>query len=388
MTDERNPAERELSHPYAPPTAEVTTPSTRRRFPSAAASVITASIVFTVAIGLFIRRPPVEPSIPAALGVGFATALTAAAALRCLVELVVRFRRGQLRLAAGFILVAATGTQIFLFLLGFLAATVAATGFQRGRQLRHNGRVLLPPVARRAWSSTRVESISAELTPTQRATLARRWIENARTEHASVAAFARLTLDLMTLGAPAKLLVDAQKDALDEVRHAELCFALARSFDGNEVGPAPFSEISSASELPSSRVRALSHLAVDSLVDGALLEGMSARVVARLARSVTEPSVRDVLLEIARDEGRHAAHGWDVVLFCLEEGGAPVLDALRGALAGLPADARTTPHEGSDGSLESFGIPGRALESEEYRRTLADLRRRVSALSSSARAAA
>jgi hypothetical protein len=46
-------------------------------------------------------------------------------------------------------------------------------------------------------------------------------------EHASVAAFARFTLDLLALGAPADLVQSAQQALGDEIAHAELCFGLA-----------------------------------------------------------------------------------------------------------------------------------------------------------------
>lgn len=53
------------------------------------------------------------------------------------------------------------------------------------------------------------------------------WTTAARAEHASVASFARFTLQLLHLGAPADLVADAQQAGLDEVRHARLCFGVA-----------------------------------------------------------------------------------------------------------------------------------------------------------------
>ena len=129
--------------------------------------------------------------------------------------------------------------------------------------------------------------------------------------------------------------------------------------------------------------RALSFvaLAVDSLVDGALHEGVSARVVARLARRCDEPGVRAVLKEIAADVGRHAAHGWDVVLWCVAEGGPAVVDGLLGAARALPDTIRSPlPPAARGGGWERHGIPGHALEREEDARARADLVRRVTAL--------
>jgi hypothetical protein len=211
--------------------------------------------------------------------------------------------------------------------------------------------------------------------------VAEQWVDNARTEHASVAAFARLSLDLMALAAPPALLVGAQQDALDEIRHTELCFALARACGAQHTGPDRFDAADPVVRLPLPRTLKLATLAVDSLIDGALHEGVSARVVARLARRTSHPEIEAVLREIARDEGRHAAHGWDVVQFCLDVGGAPVAHALAGAVRGL-ADTHpgSTAGRGVDGSLEDWGIPGHLLEAEEFALAVVDLKARVATL--------
>ncbi|MBK8695486.1 MAG: hypothetical protein IPN17_25240 [Deltaproteobacteria bacterium] len=126
------------------------------------------------------------------------------------------------------------------------------------------------------------------------------------------------------------------------------------------------------------RVVALASLAVDSLIDGAINEGVSARLAATVALRCEEGAFRDALKTIAADEGRHAAHGWDVVEWCVAEGGAPVLHALHGALSGLPKRAREGLATAADeGSWERWGIHGHALEAESYARTLDDARRRV-----------
>lgn len=264
----------------------------------------------------------------------------------------------------------------FFSAFGFFAACFATMAFSRGRQLRRRGRVLLPPVAPGATWTTRAMTVHVD--DDARDGVAARWRENGRTEHASVAAFARLTLDLMALGAPAPLLAAAQRDAADEVRHTELCFSLARAMDGRDESPGAFPVAAKVRTLSSVRAVALAQLAVDSLVDGALNEGVSARVVAKLAGSCEVESVRKVLKEIAADEGRHAAHGWDVVAWCLEAGGLPVAEALLGALDALPATMRTPLPDGAQhGAWERWGIHGHALEAAEYDAALRDLRGRV-----------
>jgi hypothetical protein len=122
--------------------------------------------------------------------------------------------------------------------LGILAALLSTFGFSRGRQLRRRGRVLLPPVqAGAAWVGSGFVPGSPQLAPPG---LAQQWRENGRTEHASVASFARLTLDLMALGAPPALVASANHDALDEIRHTEACFGLAHWFDGEPASPGAF----------------------------------------------------------------------------------------------------------------------------------------------------
>lgn len=262
--------------------------------------------------------------------------------------------------------------------VGLVGAFLATMTFTRGRQIRRFGKILLPPVVKGgAWASSEL-AIDETIAPSLCAELAAQWRENGRTEHASVAAFARLTLDLMALGAPPSLVADAQRDALDEVRHAELCFGLARALDGLEQSPGAFPAAAKARTLPQNRTLALAQLAVDSLIDGALHEGVSARIVARLRKRAVSPAIRSVLDEIARDEGRHARHGWDVLRWCVAEGGDSVRNALEGALRGLPREMISPmPEAAEDGAWERFGLMGRAVEHEEHALALEDLERRL-----------
>jgi hypothetical protein len=265
----------------------------------------------------------------------------------------------------------------------FAMAMWSTSDFRRGRQLRRFGRVLLPRVDPGGrWSELRFESVPPEARVT-----ADQWRENGRTEHASVAAFAALTTELMALGAPPELITSANRDARDEIRHTELCFSLARALDGKTEGPGPFPAArAQRGTLPLGRTFALARLAADSLIDGALHEGVSARVLSKLARRCEIPAVAAMLKEIARDEGRHAAHGWDVVLFCFHEAPGPVKRALEAALSAMPETMTSPlPKEAADGGWERLGIHGHALERAEYAAALADLRTRVTNLPSQLR---
>ena len=268
--------------------------------------------------------------------------------------------------------------------VGIVAAFLSTMTFSRGRQIRSFGKVLLPPVEPgEAWTASAgsMSSIDVDIDIDDGATrraLAAQWRENGRTEHASVAAFARLTLELMALGAPPQLLAEANHDALDEIRHAQMCFGLARALDGRAESPGAFPAAAHARTLSSMRMLALGQLAVDSLIDGALHEGLSARIIAKLARRCDVPAIQVMLKEIAADEGRHARHGWDVALWCLAEGGEPVARALEGALRALPrVMASPMAEDARDGRWERFGIMGEALEAEEHAVTLAYVERRT-----------
>jgi hypothetical protein len=117
-------------------------------------------------------------------------------------------------------------------------------------------------------------------------------------------------------------------------RHAEICFSMARALDGEDLGPARFP--AARASRPLFRKLALVRLAVESLWDGALNEGVAARMFSRLARTCEVAVTRDVVAGLARDEARHAAHAWDLVEWCLAEGGAPVAQGLLGSLQAIP----------------------------------------------------
>jgi hypothetical protein len=380
---------------YAPPAAQLTVTRTvkaplRERFipeVRGAAKFLLFSFVGVVALfGLAAVVDPRQWPMVFALGFAACAAVFFIAFLRAAVGLFVGASSSAepaLNGFTAFLLLCANG---FMTFFGGFLALFAAFGFARGRQIRSLGRVLLPPVEDSdAW--THLFS-SLDVPADVRNALAARWRWNGQTEHASVAAFAQLTLDLMALGAPPALIHAANRDAKDEIRHTELCFSLARAIDGREASPGPFPQAQRSRVLPQVRTLALARLAVDSLIDGALHEGLSARIVARLARQCPEPTIRAVLSEIAADEGRHAAHGWDVVEWCLAEGGEAVASALRGAITALPLKVQTDlPEPARFGAWERWGIHGTAMEAEEHALARESIVRRVEKLTATKRAA-
>ncbi len=252
--------------------------------------------------------------------------------------------------------------------MNLMAAAVSTAGmmlianFIRGRQLRRWGKLKFAHLSpRTCWSSPPSEGARAP------EAIAAAWRKNGLTEHASIAAFSHLCAELIALGAPPALIETSQRDALDELEHTKLCFALARQLDGQDLGPGRFAEAARPAARGPRALR-LSRLAVESLVDGAINEGISARVIAQLSKSAKDERVVRVLRTIARDEARHAAHGFQVVRWCLQEGGQPVALTLAKTIAKLPDRLGDTLHPGAaDGRWERWGLPGHAREQRAYR---------------------
>jgi hypothetical protein len=178
----------------------------------------------------------------------------------------------------------------------------------------------------------------AGLTADERSALAGAWTAEALLEHASVASFARFSLALLAAGAPAGLVEAAHHAALDEVRHAELCFALASAYAGESVGPGPF-PVGERVEVSASLV----DLAVSTVREGCVGESVAAVVAAEQLAVARDPAVRAALTRIVADEARHAELAWRTVAWALEAGGddvhEAVTEAFRAALAARPLPA-------------------------------------------------
>ncbi|MET0385927.1 MAG: hypothetical protein ABW321_08205 [Polyangiales bacterium] len=152
---------------------------------------------------------------------------------------------------------------------------------------------------------------------------------DAQLECASVTAFVQLAMELMQLGAPASLVHATLDAAQDELRHAQLCAALAERDLRDTVCPVlpPIAprHVAQADE-------ALLQLAVESWRDGCLAEGTAARQAAAGAEQTHDAATASVLQAIARDEAAHAELAWSVLAFCVARGGAHVQHALTTAI--------------------------------------------------------
>ena len=167
-----------------------------------------------------------------------------------------------------------------------------------------------------AWpaSTQAFTGLSRPQDPTMIERLRNRWLASARHEHASVAAFARVGLQLLSLGAPADLLRATQQAMSDEIRHAQLCFGLAAAYGGAppcEAGPLRIDGcVATGMELETALYEAI--------LEGALGEGAAAVEALEGARACVDPVVRDVLSSIAEDEQRHALLAYQTVKWALD----------------------------------------------------------------------
>lgn len=151
--------------------------------------------------------------------------------------------------------------------------------------------------------------------------IARRWLDDARSEAASVPAFQAIARDLITIGAPRSLVHRARQAARDEVRHARICADMAAANYGTRPSRISRTEVRTL-RLPmpaapvESRAEAIVRIARESWRDGCLGEGAAAHA-ARVARDrATDADTRAAQTVIARDEAAHAELAWDVLAAC------------------------------------------------------------------------
>jgi hypothetical protein len=176
-------------------------------------------------------------------------------------------------------------------------------------------------IDRTDWGTAIGALALADVAPEERAALADHWTEEAAFEHASIASFAQLTLDLLSVGAPPDLLEAAQRATLDEIEHARITFALATAYGGKPVGPAALSALPGAS-------RTLASIARSTFIDACVGESVASAALAESSRRASDPVLRDLLAKMAEDEERHAELAWRIVAWALRSGDFEVLRTL------------------------------------------------------------
>ncbi len=178
-----------------------------------------------------------------------------------------------------------------------------------GRPLRADDRSIriAPHADRTCWHT---EEARVLVEPSSE--LSARWLKAALAEHASIAAFSQISLQLLALGAPSSLIEGTHRAALDEVRHAQISFTLASAYaSGAALGP---SRLSLAGV---STVQSLRDVAIDALIDGCVGEAASALAMMDDADRESNPNVATLIRNMASDEEGHATLAWRVVQWAL-----------------------------------------------------------------------
>jgi hypothetical protein len=162
-----------------------------------------------------------------------------------------------------------------------------------------------------------VERVGSEVRAIE-SRVAREWIEDAWMEHASVATFARFTLELMAFGAPTDLVVASQQAGVDELRHAKDCFRIASRFAREDLGPGA---VDVSSVVPSGDLARAAAVVIRDVCVGETLAALLAEARRDRARDF---EVHATLAVFAAEEARHAQLGWDFLAWAIGRGGEAV----------------------------------------------------------------
>jgi hypothetical protein len=211
----------------------------------------------------------------------------------------------------------------------------------------------------------------ARLAAAERERNAALWSRLALLEHASIAAFARFSLQLLGLGAPPQLIEECTAALVDETAHARLCFAMASAYAGRALGPG---KLDVANSLDCGSLEEIVDLVI---VEGCFGETGAALEALAAADTAQDPAVRDAFSRIAKDEQRHAELAFRFLRWAVEQSpsvagarvalacGAPelqrhpahavALPCLRALLGSISADQAPRPHD-RVGSAPSLSV--------------------------------
>ncbi|MFT5679940.1 MAG: hypothetical protein ACI8RZ_000845 [Myxococcota bacterium] len=230
-----------------------------------------------------------------------------------------------------------------------------------GRPLLIEGRARLAEVIQdTAWAAG---LIPQDVPEAVREELILRWTRAALDEHASVAAFSKVALDLMRFGAPPELLERTHQAAIDEVRHARLGFALASAFAGQPIGPGAYT----LDHLP--LAADLIQVAVEAAREGCMGEALASLLAAEGAAKTQDPVLREVLETIAVDEQQHSLLAWSTVKWAIEVGGEPVREAVAAVFAAAATQGIAVPQAPSI-DLSRWGLLSQTQSATVARRCL------------------
>jgi len=161
----------------------------------------------------------------------------------------------------------------------------------RGYWTEQSDTNLLPEVKNQCVPQTDVSSLGADY-----------WLNTAQMEQASVASFAKVTISLMTFGAPLKLVELSQFFSMDEVVHAQRALELAGVYE--------------LDKLPQHSLKFdqnVEAFAIDNFQNGCIGETFAVvRSATRLQEDLTEQE-HAFFEMVVRDESTHAVFAWSVM---------------------------------------------------------------------------
>jgi hypothetical protein len=242
-----------------------------------------------------------------------------------------------------------------------------------GRPFLVGGAARVARLVRRSdWCSAlspRIEGLPAE----SRRELAETWAHVALMEHASVAAFARFALELLSLGAPASLIEAAHAALGDETAHARDAFALASAYGGAPLGPGDFEGVTEALA-----GRSGEDIVLTAILEGCIGETVAAAEAAEALARATDGAVREALAKVAADEARHATLAWQFVRWVLAKDPAGLrVTALAGLRAAVDAELAAAEPPGPSRdvapALAAHGYVDDALRREIRHRVMMDV---------------
>jgi hypothetical protein len=234
--------------------------------------------------------------------------------------------------------------------------TCVMGGCAIGRPFVVEGSERVAPVqARRDWCDD-CELPLAGLALDLRQRVASAWERIGQMEHASVAAFARFALQLLSLGAPPQLVEGATRAMADETRHARQAFGLASRYAGRALGPGPLDVQRSLDDA--------SLLEIVRLVvrEGCIGETAAALEAREAAEHAVDPRLAELLRAVAEDETRHAELAWRFVAWALEQSPGQVAEVVQRELRrGTPPSVALPELSASELVLLGHGVLPEAL---------------------------
>ncbi len=209
------------------------------------------------------------------------------------------------------------GAAAGIWLIMLAGSGLGAMGGAWGRPLRIGGEQVRAELGGGTrWAEgprPRVDDLDA----TTRRALARMWLHDAIKEHGSVPAFAQLSWELASLGAPASLLARCQRSALQEIDHAQRCFAAVETYLDAPVRVGAIDAATRGLSRRGGALRCATKVALETLEDGCLIEDLNADFAERAHALATDPAMSSLTAIIAREEREHAELAWDILRFCI-----------------------------------------------------------------------